>query len=48
MGDLSIVTTALAVRGKTSRRIVPIAVLAAALLAGGCAKFSPDAGLARR
>jgi outer membrane protein TolC len=45
MGDLSIVTTALAVRGKTSRRIVPIAVLAAALLAGGCAKFSPDAGM---
>jgi outer membrane protein TolC len=45
MGDLSIVTTAWSLRGATSRWIVPIAALAAAMLATGCAKFSPDAGM---
>ena len=45
MGDLSIVTTASSIRGVTSRWVIPIAALAAAMLASGCAKFSPDAGM---
>jgi outer membrane protein TolC len=45
MGDLSIVDTRSPERGAALRSIVPMAVLAAALLGSGCARFSPDAGM---
>jgi outer membrane protein TolC len=44
MGDTSIVAAG-PDRHRRSRSIMPFAVLAAALLAGGCAGFSPDAGM---
>jgi outer membrane protein TolC len=45
MGDLRGVATWLSERGATSRWIVPLAALATAMLASGCAGFSPDAGM---
>ena len=45
MGDLRSVATASSERGATSRWIVPLAALATAMLASGCAGFSPDAGM---
>ncbi len=45
MGDSSMATTSSWERGGPFRRIAPVALLAAAALAGGCARFSPDAGM---